>query len=233
MSSVIPYEDLMNVPHLYEPLGSKKSVNNLECKSNFVDIDIVKLFTSTHNIAYLTRTMYNTAQKNGSDMSQEYISRNIPSWVHKFATQNNLYRYTLVDEQPDWVAILRFINNEFLSKCYNMLRWNSFVPTRMSAMVDGKEKKFSDLTYEDYQKISFWETQDVNRTNSSFRNNNEIPFWRKHIHVRHYDRDNDGLQYDDPDRASLDTPIYQRTARNNDELLDFWSRKNWYDIEKW
>ncbi len=233
MSKVIPYEDLMNRPHLYEPLGSCKSVHNLECKPTFTDVDIVKLFKSKYNVAYLSRTMYGTAQKNGSDMSHEYILRNIPTWMSKYTLHNNLRKYTLLEGQQDWVALLRFINNEFLSKCYNMLQWNSFVPTRMSAIVDGEEKKFSDLTYEDYQKLNFWEVQDVNRSDNSFRNNNEIPYWRRHIHMRHYDRDNDGLQYDNPNRASLDTPIYQRTARTNDELIDFWSRKNWYDMCKW
>jgi hypothetical protein len=76
--------------------------------------------------------------------------------------------------------------------------------------------------------IDVWAEQDISITNAAYRDHNKIPFYQRSMHNRHYDRNNDGLQHADPNRASLDTPINAFDMEPIHDLIDRWTDKDWF-----
>jgi len=70
------------------------------------------------------------------------------------------------------------------------------------------KKTLQDMVYlvDDTRNMDVWQPEKTIRINRNFRYNNQIPIWQN-LSKRNYDRDGDGLEHSDPNRASLETPI--------------------------
>lgn len=235
---MIPRKHLLHVPDKYQPLGSVKSVRNLASEPDFGNIDINALFMSSGNMTNLIHSLYKVARQNGSRSTIHKFKRLVPLLAKQWMRSNNLELYETVDQGTtsvtNWVEIIGAINNKFMSHCYQRLQWNTFVPTREWAEVGPREnrvqKRFHEITAADVGTLDVWRRQEIQISNSHFRNNNAIPFWQTSMHTRHYDRQNEGLAHDDSNRASLDTPIYGYSMTNIESRLDKWHSSEWFGM---
>jgi hypothetical protein len=235
---MIPYNALLKHPERYRPLGSVKAVNNVPSSVDFTNISINALFTSQPNIAMLTSKLYKVARQNGNRSSIEKFKKLVPMIAMQFKTSNTLEEYETAETGAvgfnNWVEVLKTVNNEFMKYCYNRLKWNTFVPTREWAEVgprhDRKQTKFYELQAADHGTMDLWSNQETQIMNKHFRYGNKIPFWQSSMHKRHYDRQNEGLAYDNPDRASLDTPVYGYNMDNVRATVDKWQSEEWFGM---
>lgn len=235
---MISYKHLLEVPQNYDPLGTDKAIKNLANRPDFVHIDIEDVFKSKPNQLMLARNLYNISKHNGGRSNLQTFINLIPRVQKEFCRTRDLSQYDMAESsatgQKDWVLILKAINNAFIKQCYNLLKWNHFVPSRESAMVgptdDRKMKKFTDLLAHDYGTIDVWEDVDQNRDNSRYWLDNKIPIWRASIHSRPYDRHNEGLRDNNPDRASLE--VFQRGFDQSTifATIDKWQSKDWFGM---
>jgi len=217
------YKELIENPEKYKPLGSVKSAFNKEHNNTFTNVDIKSLFLSEPNIKMISCKIYKKNRHDGgrSDYYKilELTRYLLPSFLNKY----NIYEFESVEDVStgniNWAGILRVINNLFTKYVMLYFKGNNFVPTREWAEVgaygERKQKKFNELTAEDMNTIDLWQEQEVQVFNGSYRNNNEIPFWQKTMHNRHYDRSNDGLTHINSDRSSLDNFIHHSYDMSN------------------
>jgi len=235
---MISHRELVYRPERYQPLSSVKSVNNLANEPDFTNVDINALFTSRPNIDMLTSNLYKVARQNGSRSNIHKFKKMVPILAMQFKTANNLREYETAEAEAtgmnNWVEVLKTVNNQFMKYCYRRLKWNHFVPTREWAEVgpagDRKQKRFQELTAADAPALDFWRQQETQRMNKHFRYGNKIPFWQTSMHTRHFERDNGGLAHDDPDRASLDTPVYGYDMENVKSTIDKWQKEDWFGM---
>jgi len=236
---MIPYNDLITNPENYKPLGSVKAVRNVPCKVQFTDIDLGDVFMDPSNLDMQAVSLHKIHRQNGGRAKLDKFLQLIPKLANAFKSRYNLNEFEDVDYQAtgqhNWVELLKTINNEFIRYCYKSLRWNNFVPTREWAEVgpvdDRKQKRFYELTAEDIPTLDYWREQEVQRMNKVFRYHNKIPIWQTSMHTRHFDRNNDGFRYDDPDRSSLDTFVHGTYDMSKiHETLDKWTKKDWFGM---
>ena len=78
--------------------------------------------------------------------------------------------------------------------------------------------------------MELWREQFTSVLNRQFRNNNKIPAYHVGIHTRHFDRGNEGLRYNNPDRSSLETPIYgYDMSRISDSVCNY-KQDDWFGV---
>jgi hypothetical protein len=231
---MISYRELIENPEKFQPLSSHKSVKNLANEPDYTNVDIKAVFFSNHNRTALAQNLYVISQNNGSHVSYKKFYDAMGGLQARFSKIKNIDEYTMAESQAmsinDWAEVLRCVNNDFIKQCYTILKWNHLVPTRASSMVgpmgNRQRKKYSDMTAEDIPTIDVYEDYQIETMNNKHWLENKIPAWRASIQVRHYDRDNEGLRENNPDRASLDNPMYgynMDTIHNN---IDNWKKKS-------
>jgi hypothetical protein len=230
--------DLLNHPEKYQPLGSVKAIMNKACEVDFTDIDLNAVFKSQSNIIYMSNKLYKVYRQNGGRSTIEKIRSLISKLAYDFSIKNNLNSYQVSEIGAtginNWVESLKTINNQFTKHCYNWFKWNNFVPTRewveVGPINDRKQVRFNEIQAPDKQTIDVWEKQEIQLINSHFRHNNKIPFWQKTMNTRHYDRGNEGLQENDSDRSSLDTPIYGYNMKPIYSAMNKWQSEDWFGV---
>lgn len=213
---MIPYKSLLQNPDDYQYLGSRRSVHNVPSEEDYVYVDLKKAFFDKDNLVANAQNIYRVYYHNGGQLPRRVFTRYIIRWAKEFCAVNNLDEYRSVEYQAvgfsNHVDLLKSINIDFQKFCYNALRWNVFVPSRMHIAVGPsdarKEKPLDELTAEDIGTVDVWAQQEISITSKAFRDHNRIPFYQYTMHNRHYDRGNDGLHHES-DRASLEN--YQRT----------------------
>jgi hypothetical protein len=227
--------DLMNNPEIVQPLGSRKGVLNKPCNIN---LDIDRLFIAKDNVNLLVHNLYNIYQQNGGKGSKQKFRDLIPKLMNKFIHENDLSGYEAAEAQAtginNYVTVLKTINNDFMSECYKYFRWNSYNPFQDNVEVGPVEsrvlKKSYELTADDHGTLDLWREQFTQVLNRNFRNNNKIPVYRTGIHTRHYDRSNEGLLFNNPDRASLETPVRGYDMSQIHKSIDRYKSEEWYGM---
>jgi hypothetical protein len=236
---VIPYEHLLTVPERYQPLGSKKSVRNLENKEDFVNLDLFKVFLSGPNLEMLARSFHKIQRQNGGRGTLKKCRQLVQGRAGRFAKETRMNEASSVEYSAtgynNQLEILKYLNNRFLKeKCYNDVSWNALVPSRAWAEVGAtgqrKKKQYSDLTAADIPTLDVWREQETQISNKMFRYGNKIPVWQTSMHTRHYDRGNDGFHQLEPDRASLDVPVRPYAMGNIYDALDKWDTEAWFGL---
>jgi len=219
-------------------INSLKALNNIPTEPDFANVNIVALFMSKSNMSLLSHNLYKIARQNGDRNEYERFAYAIPLLAKKFQINNNLFDYTTAESEAikmnNWVEVLKTINNDFMKYCYKYIKWNQFVPTREWAEVgsrnDRKQKRFQYFNSEDAKTLDLWRNQETQIMNKHFRYENKIPFWQVTMHTRHYDRSNEGLMYDDPERASLENPIYGYDMTAINSTLNNWKSSEWFGM---
>ncbi len=227
--------DLMNNPELVQPLGSRKGVLN---KPTELSLDMNEIFISQSNINLLSHNLYTIYQQNGGKGTRKKFKELIPKLMNKFMFENDLNSYETAEAHTIGVnnhtTVLKAINKDFMSECYKHFKWNTYNPFQDDVEVGPVEarvlKKSYELTADDHGELDVWREQFVQVLNRNFRNNNKIPAYRTGIHARHYDRSNEGLHYNNPDRSSLDTPIYGYDMRQISKGIDKYKSEEWYGM---
>lgn len=235
---MISRKQLLNNPELYQPLGSVKSMRNIATTPDFGNVNLNALFLSDSNLTNLVHSLYKIARQNGSRSSIQEFKQLVALLAKQFVRANNLSEYETVEQGStgivNWVEILKAINNNFMKQCYRRLKWNQFVPTREWVEVGPREnrvqKRFQEMTAADVATLDVWRVQETQRMNSHFRYGNAIPFWQTSMHTRHFERGNEGLAYDDPNRASLDTPVRGYDMTNIKATIGKWQSEDWFGM---
>lgn len=236
---VISRKDLLIRPDEYKPLGSFKSVKNKESKPTFLEIDIEKVFKSDSNLKMMANSLHKVHRQNGGRSTIQKFLSLTPKLAESFSRRYDINKFEDVTYQAtghhNWSELLKTVNNEFMSFCYNKFRWNSLVPTREWAEVgatgERKQKRFYELTVEDIGTLDYWRKQETQRINKAFRHNNKIPVWQRSMHNRFYDKSNDGLHSNDPDRASLENFVHGGYDMDRiHELIDKWTDQSWFGM---
>jgi hypothetical protein len=233
---MMSHQDLIFNPEKYEPLGSVKSVNNKSCDLDFTDVNIEELFKSQSNMRMLSYKIHKIHRQNGGRSSINKFYKLLPTIAKVFCKNNNINEYEVVEinatHHNNWVETLKAINNEFTKVCYKYLKWNTFVPTREMVEVgpsnNRKQVRLNEIQAPDQATIDVWSNQETQIINKHFRYGNKIPIWQKSMNKRHYDRGNEGLVENDPDRSSLDTPIYGYNMEKIYSVIDKWNSTDWF-----
>jgi len=232
---MLSQHDLLFNPQDVQPLGSRKGVLN---KPTELKIDMVELFLSDNNSSVLKSGLYAIYQQNGGKASRGKFYHLVELLQRKFVKENDLYSYTTVEAQAtgtnNYVEALRAINKDFHSTVYTYFKWNMYNPYKDDIEVGPSEnrqlKKSAEIMPEDFGTLDLWREQFVQVLNRQFRDNNRIPVYRTSIHTRHYDRSNEGLRFNDPDRASLETPIYGYDMSRIEDGLCNYKSDSWFGL---
>jgi len=239
---MLSYKNALLVnPQKFKPLGTVKGKNNVESRRKFNDVDIKDIFTSRSNIAMMSYSLFKVNKQNGGSQTKEQVYLDTIKLMKCFLTIVDVYQYETADYQAtgnmNFVELLKTINNDFLKFSYSKyIKWNEFVPTRMNVEVgprgSRKDRKMYELRPDEIITIDYWRNQETRVAGRNFRYNNEIPFWRTWLHNRHYDRSNEGLRENEPDRASLDTPVYNAYDMSGiHKVLDGWCKTSWFGMK--
>ena len=228
-------QDLLYNPQNVQPLGSRKGVLN---KPTNVELDIKQVFLSAKNTNLLLTGLYDIYTQNGGKSPRSKFEELITLLQRQFVKENNLYAYNTVESQAtgfnNYAEVLRTINNDFTKTVYKYFKWNLYNPFKDDIEVgpndDRKKIKSAEIMPEDFGTLDVWREQFTQSLNRQYRNNNNIPVYEKGIHMRYYDRANEGLRDNDPDRASLETPIYGYDMSNINRDTDNYKSEGWYSM---
>jgi hypothetical protein len=206
--------------------------------STEIYIDIVNLFTSKQNRKLLCNNLHVIYAQNGgkSSIYKFYYVCNL--LIDKFVKENNLYEFEFADEQAtcldNYVEKLKIINKTFIKECYKHFQWDIFNPfhDKIEVGVHGRRslKKMHELTPDDHLTLDLWREQSTHVSNKNFKDNNKIPTYRASLHTRHFDKSNEGLRENDPNRSSLETPIYGYDMSEIYKGLDNYKSESWYSM---
>ena len=173
-------------------------------------INLNDMFTSQKNVRYLIDTLYLTYRENGGRSNRMNFASFVIGKISAFAARD-LNEYQTAEMHAtgynNYVDALHAINADFIAMCYKYFAWNDFNPFKATYEVGTWErrvlKKGYDLTPEDHGTLDMWRDQMVQVLNRNYRDNNEIPNYRRHLNTRHYSRDGEGLRTTSS-RASLE-----------------------------
>jgi hypothetical protein len=232
---ILSREDLLFNPEVLQPLGTIKGVRN---RPTEIYIDLNDLFLTYDNQQLLFTNLFKVFRQNGGKLPKKQFRSFISSKSTNFAKTNNLNEYRTAEYQAtgfnNYTECLVAINNAFTKECYNLFSWNSYNPVRDTVEVGPADhrvlKKGFDMSHEDHGTLELWRNQFTQVLNAQFRNNNQIPKQRTAVHTRHYDTGNEGLRSNNPDRASLENPIYSYDMSNIYKNLDNYSSTGWYSM---
>ncbi len=225
--------DLLCRPELVQPLGTRKGVLN---KPTNIIIDLKELFLSSINSNNLNASLYAIYKQNGGKANSGTFAKLIQLLQKKFVKDNVLEDYNTAESQAtginNYVDALRAINLDFHKLVYRYFKWNIYNPFHDDIEVGPSEnrtiKKSAEIMPEDFGTLDLWREQFTMVLNRNFRDCNRIPAYRTGIHSRHIDRANEGLRENNPDRSSLETPVYgYDMTRINDSLCNY-KQDEWY-----
>lgn len=214
-----------------------KTINNKLSTQTFVNIDIGKLFYSEGNKLLLANHLFIIHQQNGGRSTLTKFQSLTPRLMKEFNKTKDIYEYSMAECQANkmqnWSAILKQINADFTKFCYKFFKWNRFVPTREYALVGPSDKRvykrFQDLRPEDYGTLDFWREQQIQITNAKQRDNNQIPHYRATIHVRNYDRSNEGFA-ETKERTSLENFQRSLDTKTVFDIIDNYHSEGWFGM---
>lgn len=209
-------EDLMKNPHLVQPLGSVKGVLN---KPSHVTQDLNVLFASKQNLCRMHKKLYaeycrdTNAAKTEAEFAKFFLGE-----VELFKKRGDLNCYTTAEFQATGFnninLALEQINADLAAECRKHFPYQTHNPFKANYEVGSLEekvlKKGFDLTHTDMQTLDMWRASVTNTVNRVYRDNNQIPVYRRSLHMRHIDRSNEGLRANNPDRASVENFVPQR-----------------------
>jgi hypothetical protein len=232
---MLSQHDLLYHPEQVQPLGSRKGVLNKPTK---IRIDLPDLFLSNSNFANLHQALYAIYQQNGGKSQFDKFGKLIKLLQHKFVKENDLNAYCTAEWQAtgnnNYVDALRTINLDFHKNVYKYFKWNVYNPFHDDIEVGPNDarilKKSAEIMPEDFGTLDVWREQFTTVLNRQFRDNNRIPAYRTGIQTRNYDRGNEGLRFNDPDRSSLETPIYGYDMSRINKTVCNYKEEEWYGL---
>ena len=228
-------EDLFMLrPDLVQPLGTQKAIANLPTD---IPVDMNQMFLSDRNILLLLEGLYLTYTQNGGKHGKQKFAAFVQSMAKNFVQTNNLHAYEIAEFEAigynDHVECLRAINLDFTKECYKYFKWNDF-NFQQRYEVGKHEKRVLKKGYEfdhtDHGTLDLWRQTSTMSLNRNFRDQNRIPPHRAHAQVRHYDRGNEGLRENNPNRASLDGQIHGYDMSSIYNQLGNYSKEKWYSM---
>lgn len=225
--------DLLYRPQDVQPLGSRKGVLN---KPTEIKIDLNELFLSSSNKNLLHTALHTIYTQNGGKSSFKKFGQIVPLLQKKFSRENRLNDYVTAEWQAtgmnNYIDALKAINSDFHKFVYKYFKWNVYNPYHDDIEVGPSDdrviKKSSEIMAEDFGTLDVWREQFTTALNRQFRNNNQFPAYRTGIHSRHIDRGNEGLRDNDPDRASLETPIYGYDMNRVQDTVCNYKSEGWF-----
>lgn len=187
-------------------MTSVKYLKNLSISNNFDELTNEQIFTSSKNVFYINRFLGSLEVFNDGLRQLEFKMKN-------WADVNNINDYEYLTN--DTMERLKFINKIFIDKYLRENYVESQDVTKLRGSVTDMNgnvsiKKYKDMTASDFQTLNLRSNAsgDTYRYNGNFRDNNKIPVWQKSMQIRQYDRGNEGLSVDMPERASLGNQIH-------------------------
>ncbi len=180
-------------------------------------------FMDLSNQRLLTKKIYILHKSNNGFATYLYFKDIIPLRMKEWVTKVEVNKYNeLVLGGSD---VLEYLNKKFITENYDLYSENSpdympfetnvykskisvSYPTMDNSSGIIVKKRPDELLADDYKNIDVWGEQVENLTDKNYRYQNKIPFWQRTMNIRHYDRSNQGYHHSNPNRASLDVPIY-------------------------
>jgi hypothetical protein len=232
---MLSQHDLLYHPEDVQPLGTRKGVLNKPTK---LKINLEDLFLSDSNTRVLQIALYNIYKQNGGKSTAGKFKKLIVLLQQKFVNENKLCDYQTAEWQAtginNYVDALRTINNDFHKMVYTYFKWNMYNPYKDDIEVgpsDAREtKKSAEIMPEDFGTLEVWREQFTQCLNRQFRDNNRIPVHRVGLHARHFDRGNEGLRENNPDRASLETLVYGYDMSNIKRDICNYKDSEWFGV---
>ena len=226
----VDIKDIMNFNN-YCPISVKEEknpprINPLDSANN------VDVFLSGKNINHMITYIISLNNKYNSDRNLCELEKKIPMFMINWARQNNLNEYEYVYDNV--LESLEFINKKFImahSCLYtnpNEINVYKAKSTIISDCDKIEQKKYNEMTADDYNKINLWENTELETYNTLNRYKNKTPAWRIGISRRHYDRSNDGLHHAINERASLNNQIHGYDMSNIVKGSNFYEYPNYY-----
>ena len=235
---MISRSDLINKPNYAQNLSTYKGVANRPSTNGFDSMDIKGLFLYAENQKSLASNIFKSIERNNIHTSVNSLAdiiKIIPLVQRQFMKTTDISKYHLVEEnavsQVDWVELLRMINADFLNYCRNYFKWNDFFPAREYASVGASgeriKKRFDQLTADDIPTLDLWADQQISVSDNRHWLGNKLPVWRTSIHTRNIDREGGGMRMSNPDRASLETPVFNYNMSNIYNTINKWKESEW------
>lgn len=134
-----------------------------------------------------------------------------------FCKKYDLANIRHIEGSVDDVSI-DYINREFIKHCQNLFPTRILKPSEITVTINNssipEQKLQSKLTFDDLQNIQMIPASNV-YSNFKQIGHGKNPNWMytNGFQSRHYDKEMN-LGYDDPDRASLENPIYYNMNTN-------------------
>jgi hypothetical protein len=179
-------------------------------------------FMNLSNQRLLTKKIYFLHKSNNGLLPYLHFKSRVPRRMKEWVNTKEINPYNEI--VLGGADVLDYLNKKFISDNYDLHNFDqSYVPLESNvyknkltiAFPSSDEKHYiaiektpSDLLAEDYRNLDLWSEQTTEITAEHQRYYNKIPFWQRTMNKRHYDRGNQGYHHADPNRASLDTPIY-------------------------
>jgi hypothetical protein len=197
-----------------------------------VNVNVEELFLSEKNSKILLNNLYNVYVQNGGKSKKEKFNKVVSTAQQKFVKDYNLKKYETIDSQTtnvyNYLEILKFANYQFSKIIYELFDWNEFNPYRDLIVIGDKKIYSSQIRPEDFGQLSI-PNVDINPiSNKNISNNNKILIKNASMHVRNYDRSNEGFQIGDSNRASLENyTLGYDMSSISDNVLNYKSESWW------
>lgn len=235
---MISFKELLFTPEKFNlGFGSHKSVQNVESREPYADVNMENIFKSQSNSVMLARNFYTMMRNEGVNITYATVARITPELMRRFCLTTDVNQYKMAEVEAsvdDWDEVLRCVNDAYLSKCRELYAHNRFNPFRVHTTVgdiDNRvQKKFQDMTAEDHTTFDAYANQYVQVQNKNKWMNNKVWPWQAAIQKRNYDREPGGYRYTS-DRSSLDVPMYNGyDMRTVNSVLDAWRSDEWFSL---
>ena len=191
-------------------LRTNKDINNIPTD---LDIDIVDVFLSENNQNLLLRSI-NRILSNNSSKIIDLNKLSLLQDEYLMNTDITKFKMAYDPEQINWVELLKYINNHFIRQTYKLINWKPTV-----------DKKITQP--DDYRNLNVWAKKEINITNDRQYQSNKIPVWRRSLHMRSYDRDNEGLRYSN-DNSSREEKIRGYNMSSIKKDFCNWESEKWF-----
>lgn len=224
--------------------GSVRYMKNKPSCDPFELISMYDIFMSKDNLIRQLQNIkslyYAECEEQGLDEFLKYV----PKYMKTFAERANLRNpdsYKLSQEcggKQDVLNRFRAVNRDFIRYVTTLIPANRYIPQRQYAQVgaineyedNSKKVKMLNMMAEDFKSLDVWRQTEVQTHGYSYRYKNEIPPWQTSLHARHYDRSNEGLHANEPDRASLQAPPRGFNMRDIYLGMENYNMPEWYSM---
>lgn len=169
-------------------------------------------FMSLSNQRFLTKKIYLLHRSNNGILGYLHFKESVPLRMRNWVQKQDANQYKQVINGS--IDILTYLNKIFVHDNYDLysIKYSNTVDVSYSIGDNAQDivilkKKPEEIMACDYANMDVWTEQTTEATNN-VRYNNKIPHWQRTMNIRHYDRNNQGFQHADSNRASLDTPVH-------------------------